>query len=166
MFVTNTASQGNFGTSGVADLVCANDANNPNDGSVYKALIAYGNGSRRACTTSDCVTGGKNENVDWVLHASTSYTRVDGTAIASTDGAGIFTSFPIANAVSTTALEAWTGFTNASPWTSLIADNCNNWTTTTGNGTVGVLNNVTSYTNVFAFTSTCVQSKRFICVQQ
>ncbi|AZZ37468.1 hypothetical protein CIK05_11910 [Bdellovibrio sp. qaytius] len=171
MFVTATATQGNFGSASVADLICTNDANKPNDGDTYKALIAYGNGSRRACTTANCVTGGKNENVDWVLHASTSYTRADGTAIATTDGAGIITSFPIANAVSTTAsIEAWTGFTNATAWTSAATDNCTNWTSTSSSnppgGNTAIVNGTTSYGSVFAFAYTCNQTKRLICVQQ
>lgn len=170
IFVTATATQGNFGSSAVADQICANDVNKPNDGDLYKALVAYGNGSRRACTTANCATGGLNENVDWVLHASTSYTRVDGTAIATTDGAGIFTSFPLANAVSTTALEAWTGFTNATPWTSASTDNCTNWTSAAPagppGGTTGVINVTANYGSVFAFNYACNQSKRFICVQQ
>jgi len=171
MFVTATAVAANFGAATVADLVCANDVNKPSDGDTYKALIAYGNGSRRACTTANCVTGGRNENVDWVLHASTSYTRADGTAIAATDGAGIITSFPTANAVSTTAaVEAWTGLTTASAWTSAAADNCSNWSTAVaGGGLTGgsaIINGTTSYTNVFAFAYACNLSKRLICVQQ
>lgn len=171
MFVTATSVQGNFGSASMADLICANDVNKPNDGDTYKALIAYGNGSRRACTTANCMTGGKSENTDWVLHASTSYTRVDGTAIATTDGAGIITSFPIANAVSTTAaIEAWTGFTNATAWTSAAADNCTNWTSVSGSappsGSSGIVNSTTNFNSVFAFTYNCNQSKRFICVQQ
>ena len=170
MFVTATAVQGNFGAASVADLICANDANKPNDGDTYKALVTYGNGTRRACTTANCATGGKTENVDWVLYASTNYTRVDGTAIATTDGAAIITSFPIANAVSTTALEAWTGFTNNPAWTSAATDNCTNWTSTAASGppggSTGIVNNTTNFNLVFAFGYNCNQSKRLICVQQ
>lgn len=169
MFVTQTATTGNFGSASVADLICANDPNNPNDGKTYKALIAYGNGSRRACTSVNCGTGGASENVDWVLHASTSYTRADGTAIATTTVAGVFTSFPLGNSVSSTAgIQAWTGFDPANPWTSPVAENCSNWTSASAldAGTTGVIDNATNFNLAFAFNYNCNQSKRFICVEQ
>ncbi|MFC1671184.1 DUF1554 domain-containing protein [Spirochaetota bacterium] len=108
IFVTDTEYNGNLsGTSG-ADTLCANNANNPNDGAVFKALIG----------SSD-----RNLTQDWVLKASTQYIRLDDNAIiGTTDANAKFTD--LNNSLAT-------GF--GSPWTGLNDDfsvssyNCENW---------------------------------------
>ncbi len=67
-----------------ADSLCMADANRPAGGSTYKALLVDGV-NRVACTTANC-GGGVSEHIDWVLHASTTYTRSDGTTVVMTTG--------------------------------------------------------------------------------
>lgn len=94
IFVSNTTHNANFATaiditgaqSGKpiynADMLCANDSNKPNDGYIYKALIAYGNdlnnvalGEKRfACggnfNTGICSGPDVTSGYDWVLQPS------------------------------------------------------------------------------------------------
>ncbi|GIX42703.1 MAG: hypothetical protein KatS3mg129_2436 [Leptospiraceae bacterium] len=43
--------------------------------------------NRRACISSDCINSG--ENINWVFKPNTSYYRVDGTYLFTTNSAGI-----------------------------------------------------------------------------
>lgn len=167
IFITATTSQGNIGASGVADQICETDANNPGDGT-YKALLAYDNGSRRACTSQNCQTGGISENVDWVLRPNTTYTRVDGTVIGTTTSVAIFT-FPLTNALSASAGGAWTGL-DFPEWTTPANFACSNWTSTASSGPpaggASMINDGSSYNSAFAFGRNCNANLSLICVEQ
>jgi hypothetical protein len=109
IFVTAAAYDGSLGGIPGADLHCMNDAHHPLAG-IYKAMLADGT-SRVSCTS-----GGENcdasQNVDWVLAANTTYTRVDGTVIGTTNAAGIFSfagDATLENAVGTSSRRVRTG---------------------------------------------------------
>lgn len=72
------------------DGMCSVDANNPDPGSTFKALVAMTT-ARRACSTGNC-SGGASEHIDWVLQPDTEYRRVDGVTVVgrTLPGAGIF----------------------------------------------------------------------------
>ncbi|EED34303.1 CHU large protein endoglucanase-related protein, glucosyl hydrolase family 9 protein [Luminiphilus syltensis NOR5-1B] len=105
-------------TSGIAgaDAKCEADANKPNDGSTYKAMLA--GGGRSAAPTS----------TDWVLAADTKYFRPDaaGTFIAGTNGNAVF-AFPLSAGITATP--------DRDVFTALDADwsksglDCEGWTT-------------------------------------
>jgi hypothetical protein len=167
VFVTAATSQGNFGTVTAADQICATDTRHPGDGT-YKALVAYENGSRRACTTQNCQTGGKSEGADWVLQPNATYTRLDGTVIGTTNSAALFT-FPLTNAISATAGRAWTGL--AFPeWTTPTGEACTNWTSTAASappgGGTSTIQDGSSFNMAFAFGTNCNQNNSLICVEQ
>ena len=121
IFVTASGFTGSLGGVAGADAKCMSDANYPGHGT-YKAMIVDGS-SRVACTSANC-SGGTSEHTDWVLHPTTSYTRVDGTQIGTTTSAGIF-SFPLSASISTVGNWTLTGL--AATWTA-NGSRCLNWT--------------------------------------
>ncbi|MEK6743070.1 MAG: DUF1554 domain-containing protein [Nitrospirota bacterium] len=95
-FVTAATYSGDIKTAGgkanaiaSADSLCMADASKPAGGGTYKAMLVDGV-NRVACTTANC-GGGVSEHIDWVLHASTTYVRSDGTTtVMITDTTGIW----------------------------------------------------------------------------
>ena len=111
LFLTDTKYKGNLGGLSGADLICANDANNPKDGSTFKALLLTS--SRNPKTASN----------NWILFKSKEYQRLDGTVVGTTTDESIFTTLT-AGWAPTSGRSVWTGADQN--WD--IADNCNDWT--------------------------------------
>jgi hypothetical protein len=124
--------QGNFGGVAAADTICAADTNNPGDGT-YKAMVVAGT-DRRACTSSNCTTSGAAEHIDWVLQASSVYTRVDGTVIGTTNSVGLL-NFPLQNSLLPGAGFAW-AHTGLGRFDWNTSHNCSNWTSNAGSPTL------------------------------
>jgi hypothetical protein len=109
-----------------ADYICNIDSIKPNN-SYYKAMISdylsvpTDNWNRRACNNPNCTDPA--ENIDWVFKPNTSYYRVDGTYLFTTNSAGIVTS-PIANPISEMTSSYWTGIKYN--WVSSLS-NCSVW---------------------------------------
>ena len=118
-----------------ADSLCANDSQNPHDGSVYKALVSDGN-SRIACTTPNCSAGGASENKGWVLLPYVTYTSLpqpyvpEGWSIGTTNAAGIL-QFPLQTFIGAGGATGLNG-----DWTS-SSNNCGGSTSSSGYVTYG-----------------------------
>lgn len=171
MFLTASKYDGNLGGVTGADAKCQSDSNKPSTGT-YKALLVDGE-NRVACTTANC-SGGSSENKDWVLKANTSYVRTDGTAIGTTNAAGIFTS-AFTNAVtSTTGVFYRSGLKiNSTPgWVADASAHCQFYSVTTGTGTTGAAygTNVSSGGGgdsfQYANASSCASTFVLLCVEQ
>lgn len=126
IFKVSSGFSGNFGGIAGGDNKCNTDGSKPPG--TYKAIIT--GTTRRACTTANCTNAG--ENLDWALYPNTAYVRPDGTAIATTNSAGIFI-FPLTNAIDPAGFSPRTGL--YLDWTSW--SNCSNWTSTAGTGVIG-----------------------------
>ncbi len=117
--VANTLGRGSF-TDGfqAGDAICEYNAEQNSYSGTYKALIA---GTNRQ-------PGGS----DWVIKASTPYTRGDGTVIG-TSTAGAQLPATLTNSISTSMTPALNGFAlNSEPWVvDTTYGNCNNWTSAT-----------------------------------
>jgi hypothetical protein len=160
------------GVSG-ADVLCENDANNPANGSSYKALISDGV-SRVACTSNNC-SGGIAENVDWVLSPSTEYRRLDNTTIiVNTNASAIFdldySSSNLENTIDPSPSSAivWSGlqFGGTFNWTNIDID-CSGWTSNSSGdfGTAGQSNSIDA--EVFtADDDPCDSLQKVYCVEQ
>ena len=155
--VPSVASMG--GVSG-ADFICNTDSAKPAvPPTYYKAIIAAGS-QRRACSSSNCSTGGAGENIDWPLAPNTTYVRPDQTVIGTTNASGIFD--PLTNAFSTGNPEFWTGFGYG--WETTY--DCSSWTTSSSGtwGQVGVANNPTP--PLFGgYAQTCDRSDVLACAE-
>lgn len=167
IWVTNSTTDGSIGSGGVAgaDTMCSNtsDANHPNNGGSYKALIVDG-ANRIACTTDDC-GGGASEHTDWVLAASTPYVRSNGsTAIGTTNSIGLFAS-ALTNSISTTEGFTWTGL--FATWTS-ASDDCTNWTNggLGGSGERGDQDATLIAEVISTVVDLCSNTYRIYCVEQ
>ncbi|MCW7480246.1 DUF1554 domain-containing protein [Leptospira kanakyensis] len=127
-FSTSVTYNGNRGGILGADAKCMNDSKKPPMpvGAVYKAFLVD-EVNRIACTSTDCLTGGTSEHVDWVLKPNTAYVRTaDNVTIATTNSLGIFTS-QTNDAENPQVTNVFTGlFTNG--WTTLSGGNCAGWT--------------------------------------
>jgi hypothetical protein len=156
-----------------ADGICENDANNPGNGSAYKALISDGV-SRVACTSNNC-SGGASENVDWVLRPSTEYRRLDNTTIiVNTNASAIFdldySSSNLENTIDPSPSSAivWSGlqFGGTLNWTNIDID-CSDWTSNLSGdfGTAGQSNSIDA--EVFtADDDPCNSLQKVYCVEQ
>jgi hypothetical protein len=143
-----------------ADLICNTDSNKPSGGGTYKALLA--SSLRRACTSANCGTSGASEHSSWILAASTTYLRADGsTTVGTTTSAGIF-SFPLTSSLDAGHDSVATGLN--SDWTT-STDNCTDWTVNSGSYVVGYSGG-TSVASVNSSTNACSQSAKLICVEQ
>jgi hypothetical protein len=166
MFVTTSTYTGaTIGGITGADAKCASDASKPATGT-YKAFLVDDT-NRIACTTANC-SGGASENKNWVMKASTPYTRVDGTAIGTTTAAGIFPAF-ITNPISTTGDVLFgnirTGMAFAKDWTSRVNGHCTNYTVSTGTSTDGdASSGTTNY--LYVNGGACSGAKSLLCVEQ
>ncbi|MEZ4814325.1 MAG: DUF1554 domain-containing protein [Bdellovibrionota bacterium] len=172
IFVSATTTQGDFGGAEQADTICDVDANNPNDGATFKALM-YDAGVREACTTDMCSGSGVAEHIDWVLKSNTDYTRLDGTPIATADANGLLPD-TLTNAISATSATVWHGILYqesvmlipAQRWME-SGDNCNGWVDNSNSraGRIGIADQVNnSYIN--AGNPVCQNTYSFYCVEQ
>lgn len=103
-----------------ADRFCMTDDANPGAGT-FKALI--GGTERSICADADCA-GGANP-VDWVLQPETTYTRVDGAVMFTTNADGIFTDWPMPQELAPGRNQA-SGLDK--DWTIREDLHCDNWT--------------------------------------
>lgn len=93
IFVTASTYDGNLmgtstdGPSG-ADSKCNSDSNKPTDGSTYKAVLTDVNNRNACVTNANCTSS--TENINWAMRANSAYARIDGTALFSTNTAGIY----------------------------------------------------------------------------
>lgn len=161
IFVTAATHNGDFNGISGADAFCMADTNIPNS-SNYKALLVGGT-TRVACTSTDC-SGGSSEHTDWVLAASTTYVRPDGTTIiGTTDSNGIF-DFDLTHAFEATGNMIWTGL-NAD-WTT-SSSVCTVWDTSSGgvSGAIG-LTDEASFSAISAGSQTCNNTIHLACVEQ
>lgn len=123
MFLTSRGWEIGGGIAG-ADRFCMTNAANPGAGT-FKALI--GGTQRSVCATPDC-EGGANP-VDWVLQPETTYTRVDGAVMFTTNADGIFTDWPMPQEFAPGINQA-SGLNN--DWTVRDGLHCDDWTTQSG----------------------------------
>ena len=174
LFVTDAVYNGNLGGISGADQKCANDINNPKDGTVFKAVIV--GSTRRACTSINCSTAGSSENLNWVMKANTNYTDLSGTALFSTGVAGV-PIFPVFSSAQTlSANKIWTGlevadsggFFPAGEW--LTGETCGDWQDQNAGGGRYGENMLTNTGNAywgFAFmTDACTVTNALYCVEQ
>lgn len=136
MFVTNNGSTANTYTPGTsfssvnaADALCASNAAFLSYAGTYKAVIVDGI-QRRACTSINCANSGLAEQIDWVLHPSTSYVQANGgAAIATTSSTGVFAT-NLTGLISAITSGYWTGISESGSWSwQTSANTCSGWTT-------------------------------------
>ncbi len=154
IFLPSTAFNGNFGGIAGGDNKCNTAANKPADGSTYKAVIT--GTTRRACTTANCTNVG--ENLDWPLYANTAYIRPDGTAIGTTNSAGIFI-FPLTNSFDDSATARTGLYTNWTNWS-----NCSEWSSIVTTATIGVPSTGTN--SIYLNDVSCNSLYRVYCAEQ
>ena len=104
-----------------ADRFCMTNDANPGAGT-FKALL--GGTQRSVCATPDCADGASP--VDWVLQPETTYTRVDGTVMFTTNADGIFTDWPMPEQFAPGINQA-SGLNT--DWTVRDGLHCDDWTT-------------------------------------
>lgn len=154
IYVTNQTTKGDLGGSALstADNICATDTAKPNDGQNYKTLIA---------------SPDRYPANGWVMLANSNYYRADGTTyIKNTNSNQVF-SFPLYNSISTSAVEAWSGFNG--DWSSATTHDCVNWTSDTGwyDGRSGLANSTGSFAiNYNDNEPLCKELYHLYCVQQ
>lgn len=164
VFVTASSFDGAMsGLTGV-DSRCAMDSNKPATGT-YKAFISDGT-NRIACTTDNC-SGGASEHKDWVLAADTTYTRVDGTVLFTTNSVGIVTSV-LSNKITESASSYWTGISGATFKSS--TNNCGSWNSNSSSysGAVGSGSNIDSLGNTFGLGNGMCEyaTRQLLCIEQ
>ncbi|MEI6790988.1 MAG: DUF1554 domain-containing protein [Myxococcaceae bacterium] len=157
IFATTSTYAANFGGHAAADTTCTNHINCPG---TCKAMLV--DSTRTACTTSNC-SGGASENVNWVFHPNTTYTRFsDGAIIGTTTSAGIFT-FPLTNRFDNNTLPNVFSALNAD-WTT-GSSTCSNWTS---NASSSVNYGYTGFTNSGSISQggNCSTAYALLCVEQ
>ncbi|MBI39523.1 MAG: hypothetical protein CMF59_07985 [Leptospiraceae bacterium] len=174
MFVTAGTTTGEMNILGPgtpienADAFCNLDSNNPDPGSLFKAMLHVGasSGRRGPCSTPNC-SGGASEHVDWVMTPDTEYRRSDGTTIIGKTNlnAGIFPvdSTGLAISFSGSSGDYWSGMN--SNWT-LAIFNCGLWIQ--GSGSDGIFGDPTA-TNTDAIAvgfNDCGGPLHLLCVEQ
>jgi hypothetical protein len=145
-----------------ADYICNIDPIKPNN-SYYKAMISDSS-NRRACVNLNCTD--PTENIDWVFKPNTSYYRVDGTYLFTTNSAGIVPSTStIANPISNVESYYWTGI--QVDWKSSIAK-CSGWIdNSSGNyGVVGISTYTDSNWYSYNVPHDCSSVNFLLCVEQ
>ncbi|TGM72893.1 DUF1554 domain-containing protein [Leptospira mtsangambouensis] len=168
LFVTSTAYNANLlGITG-ADSKCSSDTNKPTTG-IYKALLVD-DVNRRACTSTNCTSGGVLEQIDWVLAPNTSYESINtSNFIFTSDANGVFTN-TLTNPFSA-ATGIWTGIKNNPnwDWQTDTSHTCSSWTDniSANCGTYGV----TSWTDSRSIAITSAYASggtlnNLLCVEQ
>lgn len=165
IFVGGARGGSNIANSGVADADCnIGTGNHPGYGT-YKAMIV-GWGTRRACSSMNCVTSGAAENLDWVLAPDTEYRRPDAvTKIITTNSAGVGSI--VAAFIASGVTAHWTGLTT--DWrTQGATGTCGgSWSTGATTGAYGRTNSAGSIALFDALASPCSSNNaRLICAQQ
>ncbi|PJZ84902.1 hypothetical protein CH366_01075 [Leptospira harrisiae] len=169
MFVTVATYNANLGGITGADNKCSSDTNKPPTG-IYKALLVD-DANRRACTSTNCNSGGVLEQIDWVLSPNVSYVQSANTSnvIFISDQNGVFNS-TFSNMISA-ATGIWTGIKNNPnwDWQTETAHTCSSWTDSVSAncGTYGV----TTWTDSRAIAITSAYASgntlnNLLCVEQ
>jgi len=162
IFISNTASNGNFGGPIQADAICMADSAKPSGGATYKAMLSR-HPVRAACLTANC-SAGTSEQIDWVLDANTNYVRPDGTFIDKTTENATFGD-SIENSFSDTSYKVWTG--QLADWTPHSNEDCNDWTSQMGfNMGAHGTSDFTDHQSWFFDRDFCNVPGRFYCVEQ
>lgn len=175
IFVTAATYDGDLRTAGGgvtgiegADNLCAlaKDSEQPTlpgTGSEYRALLVD-SGNRVACTSINCGTLGSSENVNWVLRANTTYKRPDGTVVFTANASGIFLLSAGLNAPLAGAGQWWTGMDG--DWNEVLSS-CSDWSSTIGNGFVGVggVTDATAITDGGFSLADCAVARSLLCVR-
>lgn len=165
IFITAVTYNGNLGRVTGADAKCNADANKPNDGSSYRALVVDNSSTaRRACTNANCTNPA--ENLNWTFKSNTSYVRAtDSAAILTTNAGGIFNFGTLTNSFGTGAtISYWTGLRNN--WQSSSND-CSDWTSSSSSldGRTGD-NTATDSSSIRNNTPACNTFWYLACVEQ
>ena len=148
IFVSAATSNGGIGLQGFDDL-CNADGNKPTDGSTYKALLSSGTRNK--------------DTADWPLRALTSYYRLSGEKITSTDATGVFI-FNLSNSIATFNTDCWTGL-NVNMSTS-TGYTCSEWSSTTGFfGNMGISDSTDTYA-IGGRDTGCSNARSVYCVEQ
>lgn len=164
IFVTAGTIGGNWGGPVNADNFCNADGAKPPGIELYKAMIGYVSGTRRACgAVVNCAGLSGAQAADWVLQAGVSYYRPDGTIIGTANTDRIIP-LPFTNSIGTAPVSVWTGLENN--WSILGGTaectgwiNAGNGNIATGNATNGVALNTGS-------PQICGTGYRLYCVEQ
>lgn len=172
IFLTQASTDGDFSDLGGGtpieniDAFCASDANNPDPGATWKAMIHAGasGGRRGPCSTSYC-SGGATEHVDWVLSTNTEYRRADGvTVIGRTRPDLALFDFGAGD------LDASFASSGGTYWSGIATDwredsNCSKWIDSGGVGRLGDA----GATSIFAVSAPgflCSADRAILCVEQ
>ena len=174
IFVTASSFNGNLGGISGADQKCANDANNPNDGAVFKALIV--GGTRRACSNSYCSSGYEAQN--WVLKANTDYVNMNDSSAYVTTNANAVVEYPAFVNNEGKEIQAvdkvWTGLNatggegmvdSVKDWTT-ASDNCSNWTDENAFGGIYGEAFTNNYGAFHYMSDFCTEMNKLYCVEQ
>ncbi|MCW7457356.1 DUF1554 domain-containing protein [Leptospira bandrabouensis] len=130
---------------------------------VYKAFLVD-DVNRIACTTSNCLTGGISEHVNWILKPNSTYVRaVDGVTIATTNSFGIFSS-QTNDAENPSVTTIFSGF-DAGGWLTRSGGHCNRWTDGTNASLLGAAPN-SNQLYISTGGITCDTFSVILCVEQ
>lgn len=168
MFVSTGTVQGNISGLGPttvpttnADARCMSDSSYPGTGT-YKALLVNGT-HRRGSITANVGDG----QIDWVLHASTEYRRIDGTTVIGTTGANALFTLPFTNSVHTVFITYWTGIFGDWTTQSSVGFTCADWTDNSGGPQAPYgAGNATDASSLTGSGNYCSDFKSLLCVQQ
>ncbi len=165
IFVSNSQPTGSLGGIAGADAICDSDTAKPN-GAKYKAMLVNGS-TRRACSAANCSSSGLLENVDWVFQPQVTYVQAAGVLpVFTANTSAIYPFGTLTNAISGTAVYAWTGLTTG--WqvgNSLGIDlDCGDWNGGV-NGAIGQVDALTS-SAAYSTTDVCPSARRLYCVEQ
>lgn len=147
----------------VLDAGCTLDAQRMGLKGSYKALVS--SKERRACTSADCQTKGREEHLDWVLEPNMEYRLSDGkTVFGYTNELSLF-DFPLKNSLSSHPKKIWTGF--AEYWTSpyYSFESCAKLTNKRETGFVGEASSLGSNLLKVSNLSSCEEKYSVICVE-
>ncbi len=164
-FTTSTTYTGARGGIAGADAKCMSDSKKPTEPAraVYKAFLVD-DVNRIACTTSNCLTGGISEHVNWILKPNTTYVRaVDGVTIATTNSFGIFSS-QTNDAENPSVTTIFSGF-DAGGWLTRSGGHCNRWTDGTNASLLGAAPN-SNQLYISTGGITCDTFSVILCVEQ
>lgn len=158
IFVSTGTATGSVGVA-AADNLCNTDASKPANSGTYMAILVTA-ATRVASVTANVGDG----QVNWVLRPNTTYTRPDGTVIMTTNSAAIYVFGPnLTASIGTTGAGLWTGL--GSNWTTNVATNCSDWTSTAPFGIYGTAN-LSTFSSIATGSLGCTNPASFYCVQQ
>ena len=174
LFITQSTTLGDFSVLPFGgtpieniDAFCQADANNPDPGATFKAMVHAGasGGRRGPCITTNC-SGGASEHVDWVFQPDTEYRRTDGTLVGRTMptlGLFDFSSGDLSAPFKPGGSNYWTGMN--SDWTE--DSNCARWTNSGLSATIADSSAVNTFAiSVGAGLSCSPVTLPVLCVEQ